>query len=125
MAAVQAFVADQSLKQIGIVDQRLAQPGAAGKHHHGIVNQKQMVLQQAQQIGRSRFGQPFKLIDRGIGIGRAGKQGRKRLLDSRGHELANAREISPGRFRIAKLHARGKNRGTRLSDVGHGRMRPS
>ena len=70
MGAVQALVADEALKQIGVVDQRLAQPGADGEHHDRVVNQERMLLQQAQHLGRGRFGQPFKLIDRCIGIRR-------------------------------------------------------
>src|ERR1035438_4192814 len=118
MGAVQAPVADKALTQVAVVDQRLAQPGANGEHHNSIMNQKLMLLQQAQQIGRSRFGQPFKLIDRRIGIWRARKQSRKCLLNSRRHELVNVSEASPGRFRIAKLHVRGEHYGIRLGGIG-------
>src|ERR1035438_7458717 len=117
MGAVQASVADKALKQVAVVDQRLAQPGANGEHHDSIMNQKLMLLQQAQQIGRSRFGQPLKLIDRRIRIWRARKQGRECLLNSRRHELANVSEVSAGRFRIVKLHVRGEYYGIRLGGI--------
>ena len=109
MGAIQAAVADKALKQIAVVDQGLAQPGADGKHHDGIMNQKLMLLQQPQQLGRSRLGQPFKLIDRRIGIRRAWKQSRECFLNSRRYELANVSKVSLGRFRIAKLHVRGEH----------------
>jgi len=43
-------------------DQRLAQPGTDREHHNRIVDQERMLLQQAQQIGRSGFGKAFKLV---------------------------------------------------------------
>ena len=55
MGAIQVALAHEGVEEVGIVDQRLTQPGTVTKHHHRVVHQRRMFFKQVQQFRRGHF----------------------------------------------------------------------
>src|SRR5215472_12432610 len=86
------------------------------KDDDGIVDQRRILFQQAQHLGRGRLHQALELVDRGIRVRSCRQQGRECLVHSRRRDLPDLGQVLLGQVSVAKLQF-WANRGCGLFQV--------
>ena len=68
VGAIEAALARETIKEVGILHQGLAQPRAMTEHHHCVMHQRKVLIEQAHELSRSSFRKPLELVYRRVRI---------------------------------------------------------
>ena len=104
--AIQAMFASKAIEEVGILHQRLAQPGAESEDQHGVMNERKMLIEQPHEFGRTSLRQPLKLVYGCVRVRGVVEQRQKRAPDIIRCDSANEREGASSCFVIGEADTR-------------------